>query len=78
MKNRVLAVALVATAFLAGCTEPVKTSPTDAQSLVDSLSYVKSKAGVCYGVATVNRLSSSLDVAVNLLIVQVECSVVGL
>ena len=77
MKTTVLI--LAAAAALAACTPtPQTTEPTEAQAVVDAMTYVKSKVGICYGVTTVTRISSSMTLAVNQMIVAVDCSKVGL
>jgi len=71
--------ASVLTVGLGGCTPtPTVTKVDDAQKLVDAMTFVKAKNGLCYGVATVERLSSNATLAVNQSIVPVECGKVGL
>ncbi len=55
-----------------------KTKPDDAQKLVDSLVYVKSNKGICFGVTTTSRMNTSGAVAYSQLVVPIECSKVGL
>ena len=67
------------TAGLCGCTPtPQNTHTADAQAVVDAMTYVKSKVGICYGVATVSRVSTTGSWAVNQMIVSVNCQSVGL
>lgn len=67
------------TVGLGGCTPtPEKTSAEDAQSLVDAMTYVKAKNGLCFGVATVSRISSGGNSAINQMIVPANCDKVGL
>lgn len=74
-----IAGASLLTAGLGGCTPtPTVTKPTDAQALVEALTFVKAKNGLCYGVATVERFSSSGSLAVNQSVVPVDCGRVGL
>ena len=74
------ATAIIAMAcLLCACSpEPTKTEAQDAQKLVDAMTYAKAKNGLCFGVATVERLDSALRVAVNVIAVQVDCKAVGL
>lgn len=71
---------LAATAMLTGCFEPVpeKTTPESAQELVDSMVFVKSKRGLCFGVGTISRMSSSGGFAMGNVVVPVDCKTVGL
>jgi hypothetical protein len=66
-------------ALLFGCTpQPKETNSDDAQTLVNAMTYVKAKNGVCFGVVTVDRVSSNAIIATNQMIVPVECSKIGL
>lgn len=59
---------------LTGCApEVVETKPENAQAVVDSLVYVQAKNGLCFGVTSTHRVSSSLTVAENQLLVSVPC-----
>lgn len=74
-------VMLVAMVVLTGCLfdpEPVETTKAQAQSVADSLVYVKSKNGLCFGVGTTARFSTSGSVAQSSVMVHVECDKVGL
>jgi hypothetical protein len=67
------------TAVLYGCTQqPKETESDEAQTLVDSMKYVKAKNGLCFGVVTVDRFSSNGTTARNQMIVPAECSKIGL
>ncbi len=79
MRKALIGAASVLTVGLAGCTPtPTVTKVDDAQKLVDSMTFVKAENGLCWGVATVERLSSNATLAVNQSIVPVECAKVGL
>jgi hypothetical protein len=70
-----------ATAFLlTGCLEPdpVVTKPEDAQALVDHITYVKDKRGICYAVASVHRISTGAHLAENVMFTAVDCEKAGL
>ncbi len=70
---------LILVAVLCGCTPtPEETTAADAQALVDLIKYVKAKNGLCFGVSTVSRISSGGHVAINQLIVSIDCGAVGL
>ena len=73
-----LIIALILCSTLTGCLtpEPQETKPEDAQSLVDSMVYVRAKNGICYGVATVLRMNTSGAVAENQMIVPADCALV--
>lgn len=75
-----IAGASLLTAGLGGCTpDPKATKPQDAQAIVDMMTYVKAKNGICYGVATVERMSfPDARLAVNQMMVVVDCGRVGL
>lgn len=69
--------------LLAGCDglltpDPIKTKPSDAQALVDHIVYVKAKNGICFGVVSVDRLSTGGHLAENQMLVTVDCEKVGL
>lgn len=66
--------------LLTGCLEPepVVTKSEDAQSLVDHITYVKDKRGICYAVASVQRLSTSGGLAENVMFTAVSCEAAGL
>ena len=65
---------------LSACLAPEveETKPTDAQSLVDGLVYVKAKNGLCFGVGTTSRVSTGGTVAMSNVLVQVDCNSVTL
>jgi hypothetical protein len=68
-----LSVALV----LAACSPtPEVTKPKDAQQLVDSLVFVQSKAGLCFGVTTTSRVSTSMSYSESVIIVTVDCNAI--
>ena len=72
---------LAAAVLMAGCLEPEAevTKPKDAQTLIDSLTFVKHKGnGLCFGVATTSRMSTNATVAMSVMLTQVDCSKVGL
>jgi hypothetical protein len=78
-----LILGLVAALALAGCDalmtpDVEKTKPSDAQALVDSFVFVKSNKGLCFGVTTTSRMSTNATVALNQLVVPVDCDKVGL
>lgn len=66
--------------LLTGCLEPepVVTKPEDAQSLVDHIVYVKDRRGICYAVASVQRISTGGHVAENVMMSEVDCQKAGL
>lgn len=66
--------------LLAGCFEPSpkETTPQDAQALVDSMTYVKAKNGLCFGVTTTKRMSPSGTGTLINLVVEVDCVKVAL
>lgn len=66
--------------LLAGCFEPSpkETTPQDAQALVDAMTYVKAKNGLCFGVATARRFSTDGSGALATLAVEVDCAKVKL
>lgn len=68
------------TLLLTGCLEPdpVVTKPEDAQSLVDQITYAKDKRGICYAVASVQRISTSGGLAENVMFTAVDCEKAGL
>lgn len=76
---RILLLAAVA-AMLTGCLEPdpVVTKPEDAQALVDHITYVKDKRGICYAVASVQRISTGGGLAENVMFTAVDCEKAGL
>ena len=66
---------LILLALLVGCTPSVeKTETHDAVALVNSLVFVKAKNGLCYGVTSTSRISSNMTVAINQMIVSVDCA----
>jgi hypothetical protein len=73
-------IALAATLLLTACLEPdpVVTKPEDAQSLVDHITYVKDKKGLCYAVASVHRISTGGHLAENVMFTAVDCEKAGL
>lgn len=80
VRLRLMGTLAVAAVLLGGCLtpEPKETKAEDAQKLVDSMRYVKAKNGLCFGVATVDRISTNGTLAMNQMIVQVDCARVGL
>lgn len=71
--------ASVLTVGLGGCTPaPVETKGEDAQKLVDAMTYARAKNGLCFGVATVQRVASNGAIAINQVVVPVECKKIGL
>lgn len=63
---------------LCGCNPtPEETTTADAQALVDSITYVRAKNGLCFGVGTVSRISSGGHVAINQMIVSADCMAAG-
>lgn len=76
----VIVVSLACAAMLSGCLEPeaAKTSLKDAQALVDAMTFVKSKHGLCFGIGTVSRMSTNGSLAMNNVAVVVDCKAVGL
>lgn len=75
-----IATALACAAMVSGCLEPEaeKTSVKDAQALVDAMTFVKSKHGLCFGIGTVSRMSTNATLAMNNVAVVVDCKAVGL
>ena len=71
---------ICAALLIAGCrmTEPSETPAADAREVVDSLVYVKARNGICFGVTTMTRLSSSGSITENVLLVSVSWEGVGL
>lgn len=71
---------LAAVVLLTGCLEPeaTVTKPEDAQSLVDHIVYVKDKKGICYAVASVQRISTGGHLAENVMFTAVDCERAGL
>ncbi len=64
---------------LSACTPtPEVTEVVDAKNVVDALTYVKAKNGLCFGVATVLRMNSGGHFAQNQMIVSVDCAKAGL
>lgn len=65
---------------LTGCLEPSvkETKPDDAQTLVDSMVYVRAKNGLCFGVGTTSRMSTNGTLAYANQVVTVPCEAVGL
>jgi hypothetical protein len=78
MKYKILMMS--AACVMAACTPTAATTKVEtAQSLVDALTYAKSKTtGLCFGVGTVERMDSRGTIAENNLVVAVDCSAVGL
>ena len=74
-----IALVIVVTFSLTGCLGPTpeKTSVKEAQELADSLMFVKSNKGICFGVGTVSRMSTNATVAMNNVMVTVDCKAVG-
>lgn len=73
---KILSVAAIV--LLTACSEPVKTDHIEAQALVDAMTYVKAKNGLCFGVAAYERLSTSISVATHLVVTSVDCKAAGL
>lgn len=75
-----ITLALACAAMLSGCLEPgaEKTSEKEAQALVDAMTFVKSKHGICFGIGTISRMSTSGTLAMNNVAVVVDCKTVGL
>ena len=71
---------VLAAVLLTGCLEPdpINTKPEDAQALVDHITYVKDKRGICYAVASVHRISTSGGLAENVMFTAVDCEKAGL
>ncbi len=65
--------------MLTGCLEPEaeKTSGKSAQELVDSMTYVKAKNGLCFGVGTVSKWSTNGTASMNVFAVSVDCGKIG-
>lgn len=79
-KISMISLTLACAALLSGCLEPEseKTSVKDAQALADAMTFVKSKHGLCFGIGTVSRMSTSATFAMNNVAVVVDCKAVGL
>lgn len=73
-------VVMCTTLTLSGCLEPSveQTKPEEAQSIVDGLTYVKSKNGLCFGVGTTSRIDTGGKLSYTVQLVNVPCDVVGL
>jgi len=81
MRHLLTILLITSLSTLSGCwtPTPTKTESSDAQELVDSMTYVRSKkSGLCFGVATVEKLSSSGSFSANVVAVPVDCATVGL
>lgn len=72
-------VAIVTTFALVGCLEPSPevTEIGDAQELVDNLTYVKAKNGICFAVGTTSRISTNGTVAYSNQLTTVPCDQAG-
>jgi hypothetical protein len=69
---------VIAAFVLSACAPSVeKTEEKDAQALVDSFTYVRAKSGLCFGIGTTSRLSSSGSVAYAVVVVPVDCKSVN-
>lgn len=66
--------------FLCACTpSPNETSKNTAQDLVDALTFVKDKHGICYGVVSVSKSKITYkDYAMSRMLIVVDCQKVGL
>lgn len=74
MKLTLGCIILLGIIFGFGCTPtPLETTPADAQGIIDSMVYVKAKNGLCFGVATVQRVNSNGAIAQNIIAVSVPC-----
>lgn len=71
---------LVGALLLTGCLEPEveRTEPLHAKKLIESLQYIKAKNGLCFGVTTVSRKNTNGVVAMNNIVVNVNCDEAGL
>lgn len=71
---------ICAALLIAGCrmTEPSETPVEDAREVVESLVYVKARNGLCFGVTTMTRGSSSGSFTENVLLASIPCEGVGL
>lgn len=78
--TKTLAVTLTLCALLAGCLEPVptKTEAKDAQALVDAMTFVRHRSGLCFGVTTMQKMSTGANLSMSVAMVQVDCAAVGL
>lgn len=80
--NRVLKLIAIAfiTIALSACLEPTVevVDKTDAVTLVESLSYVKAKNGLCFGVGLTSRLSTGGHMSYTNQLVNIPCEQVGL
>lgn len=76
----VAVVVVASAATLTGCLEPdpVVTKLEDAQALVNHITYVKDRRGICYAVASVQRISTSGGLAENIMMAAVDCEKAGL
>jgi hypothetical protein len=70
---------VVSTSALTGCVQRSAeiNKVSDAQALVDAITYVKAKNGLCFGVVTI-QTSTNLTVGEGNLLVVVDCNKVGL
>lgn len=83
LKTRLAALlGLVLTAVvLSGCPfnpSAEETSVQDAQALADSITYVKAKNGLCFGVTTTSKFSTSGSISMSNQMVHVPCEAVVL
>jgi hypothetical protein len=75
MKFSLIALVLLCTGFLAACDgDGSPASPKDAQSIADSMTYVKAKNGLCFGAAQ----AMNSDISNSYVMVVVPCEKVGL
>lgn len=75
MKLHIAVLLASSTLLLAGCfePEPEETKPEDAQALVDSMVFVKSKQGLCFGVSTTSRFNTGGVASYSNQVVWVPC-----
>ncbi len=75
-----ITIALALCALLSGCLEPTptKTETKDAQALVDAMTFVRHRSGLCFGVTTVEKVSTGGHLSMSVAMVQVDCAAVGL
>lgn len=71
---------LLTVVLLAGCLEPTptKTETKDAQALVDAMTFVRHHSGMCFGVTTMEKMSTGGHLSMSVAIVQVDCAAAGL
>ena len=68
---------MCATVSLSGCNwfdnEALQTSPKLAQDIVDTMTYVRAKNGLCFGVSTISRLDTGGKQAENQVVTWIDC-----